>query len=258
MKICALKTKDAGYVRAVAEKVMQTYDGCGIEWKHPVDDPELWKLNSGQRAGVVGVKLGGRRCCVKLFYDDRMRAKARNLCGLSKAKRAFASALKLKARQVACPEMIGWVRVRAGGPYMVVSELCDYAHRTDHYIREHGIDLDLVRLFAGFVRNMHGKGIGHVDFSLRNTMVVVSDRAPRFRFLLLDYEDARFGSALSRGKRLNNLHHLLERALPLVPLKWRVVFLREYLQTENIREWVYALNRLLKKYPSKYTDHLSV
>jgi len=257
MKIHAVHHEDQGYVRDVANKVMKTYDGRGIEWKHPSNDPELWKLNNGQRAGVVGVELNGRRCCAKLFYDDRIQATFRNFSGFSKAKRAFDFAVRLKANGVGCPEMIGWVQMTPVGPFLVVSELCDHAHRMDRYIAEHGIAPALVKGFGSFVRTMHGKGIAHVDFSLRNTMVVVDDGEPRYRFLLLDFEDARFYSSLSRSKRLDNLHHLLERALQLVPVKWRVMFLKEYLQTEDIHEWVDDLNALLKKRPSKYTASLS-
>jgi len=258
MRIYVAHPEDRDYVGSVAAKVMATYDGCGIEWKHPINDSELWKLNSGQRAGVVGVELGGRRCCAKLFYDDRLRARLRNLIGFSKAKRAYTHAIKLKQHGIGCPAMIGLVCVKAEGPFLVISELCDHAIRTDHYVGQNGINAGLVKGFAAFVRDMHGQEIDHVDFSLRNTMVVVDGTEPRYRFLLLDHEDARFHSRLSHGTRLDNLHHLLERALKIVPLKWRILFLKEYLQTESIRKWVYDLNSLLKKHPSKYTKNLSL
>ena len=257
MRVHAVQPEDHDFVQEVAAKVMSTYDGRGINWKHPGNDPEVWKLNSGQRAGVVGVETKGRRCCAKLFYDDRLRARLRNLIGLPKANRAYAHAMKLKQHGIGCPDMIGLVCIKATGPFLVVSELCDYASRTDHYIREHGINSDLVKCFAEFVRQMHGAGVAHIDFSLRNTLVVEDDYSPRYRFLLLDYEDARFYPALSRGKRLSNLHHLLERALPLVSVKWRLVFLREYLQVDSFRDWVEDINALLKKHPSKYTAELN-
>lgn len=256
MRVLTAHSEDRGYVESVAAKVMSAYDGKGIEWKHPVDDPELWKLNSGQRAGVVGMELNGRRCCVKLFYDGRIQARLRNLLGFSKAKRAYESALKLKAKDVGCPEMMGWVQVKPSGPCIVVSELCDYAFRTDRYIAEHGISAELVIAFAAFVRTMHEKGIAHVDFSLRNTMVTVRKDKPRYQFLLLDFEDARFYPALSRSQRLDNLHHLLERVFKTVPVEWQLLFLRRYLREESIREWVADLSEMIRRNPSKYTTQL--
>jgi tRNA A-37 threonylcarbamoyl transferase component Bud32 len=258
MKIHVVHPEDHDYVEAVASKVMAAYDGRGIEWKHPVGDPELWKLNSGQRAGVVGVELKGRRCCAKLFYDGRLRAHLRNLAGFPKAKRAFCQATKLQRRGIRCPDMMGLVSIKPTGPYLVVSELCDYAMRTDHYIIQNGITAELVRDFASFVSAMHDKGVSHTDFSLRNTLIVPHDDKSGYRFLLLDYEDARIYPKLSRGIRQENLHHLLERALKIVPFKWRVLFLKAYLQDDTIREWIDDLNALLKKHPSKYTRDIAL
>jgi len=256
MRIHTVFDEDLEYLRAVVREVLGAYDGRGIDWVHP-EGANLWKINSGQRAGVVGVEVDGRRCCVKLFYDDRSWVKFRNLVGHSKGGRAFRNALKLKNLGMGCPDMIGLVCMKPSGPIIVVSELCDYAQRTDHYISEYGINANLVKSFAVFVRDMHRQGISHVDFSLRNTMVVAADDEPCYRFILLDHEDARFQLKLSVNQRMANLYHLLERALTLVPLKWRVVFLREYLQTSSVREWVDGLNALMAKYPSKYTQKIS-
>jgi hypothetical protein len=255
MAIQTVLEDDSDFVRVVAKEVLDAYDGRGIEWVHP-NASTLWKINSGERAGVVGLDIEGRRCCVKLFYDERLWVRFRNSMGFSKAGRAFGNALKLKDFGVGCPKMIGLVRVGFSGPFMLVSELCDYAQRTDHHVSEHGINACLVKSFAVFVRQMHARGVSHVDFSLRNTMVVANDREPFYRFLMLDYEDVRFGKSLSRKRRLNNLHHLLERALKLVPLKWRLVFLREYLGGGPIHGWVDELNDCLEKHPSKYTKGL--
>lgn len=238
---------DEGFVHSVCELVLDAYDGRGIEWKHP-DRTDLWKINSGGRAGVVGVEMDGRRCCVKLFYDDRLRSALRNALGFSKARRSYENAIKLKSKGIGCPEMIGLAKV--GGLCLVVSELCDDAVRTDHYIIKQGASRELVKAFSRFVRAMHDAGIAHVDFSLRNTMV---ERKEGYSFLLLDYEDVRFGRPLSRKVRIDNLHHMNERAIQLVSLKWRLRFLRAYLDGESMRGWVEDLNNMLTQNPSKYT-----
>ena len=247
----AVRSEDLTFVQAVAETVFEAYDGKGIKWVHP-DGSNVWKINSGQRAGVVGVESNGRRCCAKLFYDRRIQACVRNALGFSKAKRAFNNACRLKTLGVGCPEMIGLARLGIFGPFILVAELCDDAVRVDHYIHRKEISTEGVINFASFVRWMHERGVSHIDFSLRN--ILMRSRAGQMEFLLLDYEDVRFSRNISRRTRIGNLHHMNERALKIIPLKWRLFFLREYLQGESVREWVDELNGMILRHPSKYTD----
>jgi tRNA A-37 threonylcarbamoyl transferase component Bud32 len=249
VSVKTVRTEDRDFVCAVAEKVFAAYDGRGINWILPTDSG-LWKINSGHRAGVVGVEINRRQCCVKLFYDSRPLVKIRNFVGVSKARRAFENALKLHRMGVGCPEMTGLVRFSPSGPLLIVSELCDYAERMDRWLVQQNPDMEIVKRFADFVRTMHEEGISHIDFSLRNMMLFYREG---YKFLLLDHEDVRFGRKVSRQERLNNLHHLNERALKIVSLRWRLRFLKEYSGQKQFREWAYELDKMITRKPSKYT-----
>lgn len=253
MEVKSAKTEDLQYVASVAEFVFRQYAGGLHRWKL-CDSESIWKIHFGARAGVLGVDLNGRRCCVKLFYDERRQVKLRNSIGFSKAKRAFKKGLELEERGVACPEMVGYA-VGNNRLAVLVTELMDDAVQADLWIADHGSGNVLAEQLGSFLRKMHDAGVEHIDLSLRNMLIQPTDDS--FDFFLLDYEDTRFGSRVTEKKRIENLHHMNERALTLVPLRYRLRFLRAYLGVEDIREWVGQLNRMIACYPSKYTKGLS-
>ncbi len=250
MNFFAVRSEDQSLVQLAAEKVFRAYDGQTYHWKLK-DSSSLWKIHFGVRAGVVGVEVDGRRCCVKLFYDARVLVCLRNRLGLAKARRAFLKGIQLQEREVACPAMIGYAVDQASGLALLVTELADGAERVDFWVEEHGADATLAVGLGHFIAHMHCSGVMHTDLSLRN--ILVCPQEPGYHFLLLDYEDVRVRKRLKKSDRLENLHHMNERTLKLVPLKWRLTFLKEYIQNDSLRGWVDELNGLLKKYPSKYT-----
>lgn len=216
---------DLDYIRAASELVLAHYSGEGHHWR-PTDSDRLWRIFTGGRAGVVGVRLNGRVCCVKLFYDERLRTKLRVALGLAKGRRAYRNGLRLRRAGVNCPGMLGYAEQRPIGPVMVITELIDDGMRLDHWVTRHPIERqDLVAL-ARYLRHMHDNGVSHVDLSPRN--ILIRHPGPNAEFLLLDYEDARFARCVSRRKRLDNLHHLHERTAKLVSLRDRLRFLHAY------------------------------
>jgi len=216
---------DLDYVRAASELVLAHYNGQGHRWRPPDSGP-LWKVFTGGRAGVVGVRLNGRVCCVKLFYNERLRAKFRTALGLAKGRRAYRNGLRLHRVGVNCPGMLGYAEQRPIGPAMVITELIEDGLRLDHWASRHPVAHQDVIALACYLRNMHDHGVSHVDLSPRNILIRRAGTEPHY--LLLDYEDARFTRRLSRRKRLNNLHHLHERVVKLVSPRVRLRFLRAY------------------------------
>ncbi len=222
---CSDDDRDLDYVQAVSELVLARYTGEGYRWR-PARSDQLWRLFTGGRAGVVGVRHEGRVGCVKLFYDDRRRTKVRTLMGLSKARRAYRNGLRLRELGVTCPRMIGYAERRPTGPALLVTELIEDAMRIDHWIPEHGVQREAVVALARFLRQMHDRGVSHIDLSPRN--VLMQSAGGRFEFLLLDYEDVRFVHPLGPRQRLDNLHHLHERIARDVSVRDRLRFLQVY------------------------------
>jgi len=222
---CSDDDHDLDYIRAASELVLAHYSGEGHRWR-PTDSDRLWRIFTGGRAGVVGVRLNGRVCCVKLFYDERQRTKLRVALGFAKGRRAYRNGLRLRRAGVDSPGMLGCAEQRPIGPIMVITEMIDDGMRLDHWVARHPITRRDIVALARYLRHMHDHGVSHVDLSPRN--ILIRHAGADAEFLLLDYEDARFARHLSRRKRLDNLHHLHERMAKLVSLRDRLRFLRAY------------------------------
>ena len=222
---CDDTSEDLEYLRAISEAVYGAHAGQTRNWELPASGP-LWKIAFGDRAGILGAKLDGRVSCIKLFYDKRIRAKLRRLLGLSKARRAYRNGRRLNQLGIGSPAMWGYIERRPISPAMIVTELVDDGMRLDHWVIENGTPRPLVLGLAGFIKNMHDRGVTHSDLSPRN--ILIRPRGERFEFLLLDYEDARFGARVGHRARLHDLHHLHERMFSYVPLRVRLRFLRAY------------------------------
>lgn len=259
----AVKTavqEDREFVHAVAEQVFSVYDGRGRDWSlDAVSNPpsfdaaatSVWKIHLADRAGVMGVELASRRVCVKLFYDRSRKGRLRNRLRCSKAKRAWRCGGAMMARHVPVPAMIGYAEDESGMG-MVIAELVEDALRLDEWIKQNGAGKSAALALGRVIRKMHDAGVTHRDLSVRNILV----RDDAHDFVLLDYEDARFSKHVSRRQRLNNLHHLNERALATVPEDVRRAFLTAYLNDGNEKsteQWCRALKRMMERHPSKYT-----
>jgi tRNA A-37 threonylcarbamoyl transferase component Bud32 len=251
MRITALNPADKLLVEAAAQQVLLICLREPGGWPES-DFPGFQMLNRGGRAGVAVIEISGRTVCVKLFYDSRPLAKWRNRIGLSKAGRAFRKGAALARRGVNCPAMIGYAEDPKSGKALLITEWVQAAQRMDCWIENNGSPADAAQALGRFIRRMHDAGVTHKDLSLRN--LLIQPVPGGYKFLLLDYEDAGFFRAVSREKRLRNLHHLNERALRLVPENIRREFLSAYLgDCGDIEAWCLNLNRMICENPSKYT-----
>jgi hypothetical protein len=247
---CSAEAQDLGFVQEAAEKAYAHYHGEGARWQLPSSD-QMWKISFGGRAGVLGVRIGARTGCVKLFYDERLQTRVRTTLGLSKGRRAYRNGVRLGQAGVSCPRMLGYAERRPFGPALIVTELAEEATRFDLWALEHGVGRATVVALAHFVRDLHERGIWHTDLSPRNILIRRSD--PAGRFLLLDYEDARFGPLVSRRQRVKNLHHLHERVIGYVSLRNRLRFLRTYAGADH-RALRDTLRRMIEKSGTDWLD----
>jgi tRNA A-37 threonylcarbamoyl transferase component Bud32 len=236
---CCANARDADYIRDVARMVYASYDGGSENWQVK-NSGRMWAISLGGRAGVVGIRLQGRTCCAKLFYDERFQTRLRTWLGLSKGRRAYQNGLRLQQAGVNCPAMWGYAERRPSGPALIVTALADDCLRVDHWAVRQGVPREAVLALARFLRAMHDAGVSHVDVSPRNIMVRLV--SAQYEFFLLDYEDARFAAHVSHRTRLENLHHLHERMIQHVSARDRLRFLREYAR-EDYRSYRDTLRR---------------
>ena len=239
---------DRSYLAAVTDLVLERYDGRGPQWQLAAS-LTIWPLSLGGRAGVVGVSIENRTCCVKLFYDRRWITRWRTFFGHAKGKTAYRHACRLQEHHVTCPTPLGYAEKRPIGPVLVVTELIADGQRLDHWIQTHGTTLPLIEALAKSLRHMHDSGITHSDLSPRNLLVRPGEVAPLP--YLLDYEDARFHGRIAKDARLEDLHHLDERMLHVTTLHERILFLRYY-AGPAYKDYCRVLGEKILKSQSKY------
>lgn len=241
---------DRPYLEKVQALVLQQYDGQGPHWQLQSTE-NLWPISLGGRAGVVGVRIDQRTCCVKLFYDQRWTTRLRTFWGRAKARRAYHNALALCAKGVTCPSPLGYAERRPTGPTLLITELINNGQRLDHWIMDHGVSRSLIMVMARFLRHMHDSGFTHKDLSPRNVLIGSEDQGPTP--YILDYEDIRCPAPVSLTNRLDNLHHLDERLLQILTLRERLQFLRAYAK-EDYCAYRKALGKKLIESQSKYVQ----
>lgn len=244
------RAADQSYLERVTAEVLQSYDARGAQWQvNP--SPTLWPISLGGRAGVVGVRVQDRACCVKLFYDRRRTTLLRTWMGKAKGKSAYRHAIRLREAGVLCPMPIGYAEVRPWGPALLVTELIADGYRLDHWIASNGTSPEGIAALARFLRTMHDQGITHQDLSPRNLLVRPVDAS--FELFILDYEDTRFAAGVSEQARLDDLHHLNERCLMTVGLRDRLRCLRGY-AGPSYRRYRKMLNQRMTASTSKYVE----
>ena len=251
LPICIRETSCKGqkpFVAQVADEILRVYDGSLWDWNLPPSD-RVWQIAIGRRASVVGAHIGSRRCCVKLYYDDRLRTKVRSLFGWTRARRAFRFGGEASRSGVRCPQVFGHAKAGPIGPSLLVMELIEEAMPLDQWIAQRGLNRDFVRQFAAFVRQMHDVGISHIDLQPRNVLVRLCDPKekgqPEHEFTLVDLEDIRVHRRVSHRTRMRNLRRLHKFAVPIVPLKWRLEFLKQYLHRRSLRGTLRQIGRAI-------------
>jgi tRNA A-37 threonylcarbamoyl transferase component Bud32 len=168
----------------------------------PFSHGRLWVIHRGGRATVYGAELQGRRYCIKVFNDGRFQTRCRTFLGFSKARRIFCNGLAARERNFPVPEIFAYAERRPFGPSLAVMRLLDNAIQLNLLIENllaEGVDLttdpffvEVVDSFAKLARNMRDRGVGHVDFSPRNVLVVKGDAGATIH--LIDLEDVVFSN----------------------------------------------------------------
>lgn len=254
IKLKTIDSSEDHLAHRLAEKIFQAYDGQGPNWI-PRPESGIHPLHMATKSGVLVLSEQGRKICAKLFYDSSFKGRLRNFFRCSKARRAWRAGVELTDLGIGVPKMIGYAENGLGMGVMF-TELIEDGLTLGEWMKSETNERNLAKIarsLGRFIRKMHDRGVTHKDLSVRNILLIPAQA----KFFLLDYEDARFAKTTSEAKRLENLHHLNERALALVSERIRRIFLSAYLgsRTESDR-WCDTLTQLIKNNPSKYTAEI--
>ena len=206
---------------------------------------------------------GESRICVKQYAYlqgwERLKERFRRSKGL----KAWLGGYGLQVRGVSSIKLLGLMeRKRCLGKVesLLFMEAPETGEEMDRFLCKgfHGSKekRDLVAAFAGWLASLHQKGIYHQDMKACNILVSKMDHGWDFR--LLDLEDVQLNQEINEKKLFNNLLQLNTSIPPLITLKDRLRFLREYLKRRPIlKDKKNFLFRLIKKSRERGTVYVS-
>ncbi len=183
---------------------------------------------------VNGPRFGN--VCVKEIKWRGLAHCMKNIIRRSRGLRSFQNSSKLIDSGIRPAAVIALRRVKQFG--VVTSEYI-IMEKPDHYfeldrhvtkrIQERWSNREkrsLIRAFAGFLGQLHSRGIFHSDLKTCNIMVMIDPGAPDFA--LLDYDDVIFYRSLPMKRRIKNLTQIFLSTPMEFNQKDRLLFLRLY------------------------------
>ncbi len=146
----------------------------------------------------------------------------------SKAERAYLYAGRLLALGIDTPQGIAYIEQKEGGLFCnsyFISTCCPHPSIYDTLTRELEHHYPLADALAGFLVELHEKGVLHGDLNLEN-ILYHTDKEGRYHFTLIDTNRSRFTDAPSQQECLANLKRVTHRRDLLVYLTRRYATLR--------------------------------
>jgi len=212
-------------------------------------------LKNAPESAVTLVVLPGRpRVCVKEFRWRGVLHSLKSLFRATQGSRTFRNGWRLLTSGIPAAAPLALVAQKLAGlvhTEWIVMEVVPNALELDRYMAKKIAEdwtgeqkREMAALLGKFVGSMHFKGIFHSDLKTCNILVnedrslsespveaaagATSCRAPHEGFMLLDYDDVRFGTGTSDRKRIKNLVQIFLSTPMAVGLRERLVFLRHY------------------------------
>lgn len=153
------------------------------------------------------------KLCVKRFHCPALPNRIIYSClRQPKAKRAYENARRLEALHIGTPTPVAYLlqekRSSLIGESYLITEVSPLK-RNFYEFRAHGIEgyEHIIRQFAQFTADLHGKGVLHKDYSPGNILFDV-DAQGNARFELVDINRMRFGKPVSMRTACRNFCRL--------------------------------------------------
>ena len=177
------------------------------------------------------------RACVKEYFATGLRERLKRVLGLSRARRAWVADHALLVRGL--PAAMPFAMLEGPQACFFVSEDLSATVPLDDHVEqafawppprsETGKRREFLVGFAAYLRGLHRVGVYHSDLKAKNVMVD-PEGPPHWRYILIDVDDVRFPSRVSRRQRAKNLAQLHVSISDCISRADRLRFLTHYVR----------------------------
>lgn len=205
------------------------------------------KLHDG-RNKVKRFRLGREWIVVKKFKRPNIVQKiAYSFFKSSKAERAYLFAEKLRGMGISTPHEIGYIEIKRKGlldESYFISTQCSYA-ALSQILDGEDFSREAADALAGYLVDLHGKGILHGDLNLTNILYRIED--DKYEFTLIDTNRSKFRESLGRKECLENMKRLTHDRELMEYIVSAYARLKRWDKDGTVREVMESLNRFEEK-----------
>lgn len=165
----------------------------------------------------------------------------------SKAERAYLFAEKLRGMGINTPHEIGYIEIRRKGlldESYFISTQCSYA-ALSQILDGEDFSRKAADALAGYLVELHEKGILHGDLNLTNILYRIED--DKYKFTLIDTNRSKFRESLGRNECLENMKRLTHDRELMEYIVSAYAQLRGWNGAETVKEVMESLNRFEEK-----------
>lgn len=222
-------------LESLLAEIERVYADPAVTAQRFFDTGTVRRIHTSKRADVLTTEVPGCPVCVKYFHDRRLWVRMRTFLGLAKGRRGYFAGLRLKQMGIRVPGPLACLEFRPFGPTIVVMEILKDILTVAGWFSDCqskggriAVSYPLLTRFAEFAANLHRQGVYHRDFSPRNVMIQEVGNAPIF--VLIDLEDVRFRTSVSRRRCIQNLARFYRESAPYLSGYILMRFLRAYIK----------------------------
>jgi tRNA A-37 threonylcarbamoyl transferase component Bud32 len=213
-------------------------------YQHPgKENLRIVKQTAKETVSVLSVTRDGESCTavIKEARFASLFSRLRNTLFRSRARRNWIGARALRVRGVSTPDALALIECRRGlllGGTILITRYLDRSQELNDYVllrynrvlseEETRHKKRFIAALAGFIRNLHDKGIYHAD--LKSNNILVGEEADSWRLYVVDLDRLRCGRRLSFEERANNLAQINASVADCITPADRMLFFRHYAQ----------------------------
>jgi tRNA A-37 threonylcarbamoyl transferase component Bud32 len=213
-------------------------------YQHPGrDNPLILKKTAKETVSVLSVTQDGETCTavIKEARFASLFSRLRNTLCRSRARRNWIGARALRVRGVPTPDALALLEHRGGlllSRTILITRYVDRSQELNDYVlqrynrvlseEETRHKRRFIAALAGFIRDMHDKGIYHAD--LKSNNILVGEAVDSWRLQVVDLDRLRCDRRLSFEERANNLAQMNASVASCITPADRMLFFRYYAQ----------------------------
>jgi tRNA A-37 threonylcarbamoyl transferase component Bud32 len=226
------------YPQALIDELLNRY-----RQQFPGGHPRILKKTPKETVSVLRLTHGGEeyRVVAKESRFASLFSRLRNSLFRSRARRNWIGARALHVRGISTPEAIALIECRSGQLLqrtLLLTRYVDQFHELNDYLlmrynrrlteEEARHKRRFLAALAGFIRDMHDRGIYHAD--LKSNNILVREAGDGWNLYVVDLDRIRCGGRLSFRERANNLAQMNASVAACMTPSDRVLFFKRYAQ----------------------------